>query len=394
MATAKNLQAILDNKIVSASLDRCQRIDRIIEQALAMWEADLSKRRPAPAYTTGVDDQLVYQGTDLDLFSILMALSQRKAVINIPDYERLRASSLCSNQHVISDGNRHGQVIRLVSNKDTHAFSVLINDYNVIEIAKDSDKLGAPRSFALVDDSGQFYKGWERVEWFPIKTEKDWLKERKLEIEPDVIEFKYFVHPALASSIYGSPYLATKFLALRIADQASHYRKIAQNLKEEGVKLPPVKGKEEVIYWKQGTTTPIKVQNLEAKLIFPGYKGEYPVYGIEDAGDNISKVKPYKKMPTDLKGKREVLRYALLISKKLSYKYGPIVRAPVRAVELAFFKYGFNKERREIKPGWAVPDWNRGYKLPNGRVRWSQLRLNDYVKLLYRIRETTAHRRI
>ncbi len=394
MATAKTLQNILDHPIVSASLDRTKRINHVIERALAMWEADLSERHPAPAYTTNFDGEPIYQGTDLDLFSVALALSQRRAVINIPDYGRLRASSLKSNQYVIDNKNRHGQVIRLISNLNTHAFSALIKDYNVIEITKGIEKVGAPRSFALVDDSGQLYEGWKKFEWYPIQKEKKFIQERKVEVEPDIIEFKYFVHPALASSIYGSPYLAMKFLALRIADQASHYRKIAQKLKEEGVKLPPVKGKEEIIYWKQGTTTPIKVQNLEAKLIFPGYTGEYPVYGIEDTGDNISKVKLYKKMPNDLKGKREVLRYASLISKKLSYKYGPMVRLPVRAVELAFFKYGFDKEGNEKKPGWAVPEWDKNYKLPNGRIRWNQLRLNNYVELLYRTRETTVHRRV
>jgi len=114
---------------------------------------------------------------------------------------------------------------------------------------------------------------------------------------------------------------------------------------------------------------------------------------------------PFEKSPIEggmmffKKGKTEVLRYALWVSRKLSRTYGPMVRAPARAVELAFFLYGFRSPVKEPgtekKPGWAVPDWQRAYREgPRTRINWSMLELNPYVKLLYRIRESTVHVRV
>lgn len=397
---AKTLKHILDNPIVSASLDRSRRIDELIAPVMAFWEADLEERRPAPAYIKGVDGEPVYQGTDMDMITVLMALSQRRAVVNIPNYERLRKSSLRSNQYVVSGENRHGQIIRPVSHLDTHSFSVLIKDFNVIETKKGKEIVGAPRNFSVVDDHGELYDGWESLEWRANKKEEEFIKKHKLEAYRDTIEFRYFVHPALAASFYGSYYLSTKALAIRIADQAAHYKKVAQYLRKRGIRLPPPKDKEHVVHWKEGDTKPISVQNLEARLILPPYHGKYPIYGIDEFKEGEKpKVEIYKKMPSDrdLKNRRKVLRYALWASKKLVRKYGPMVRFPVRAVELAFFLYGIKPDKekgREIIPGWEIPKWQKDYIENGGRINWNMLEFNPDVKLIYRIRETTARTRI
>ena len=98
-------------------------------------------------------------------------------------------------------------------------------------------------------------------------------------------------------------------------------------------------------------------------------------------------------MPNDRVNKRRILQYSEYISNGLSNIYGPMIRAPVRATELAFFLYGMESKRGgEIRPGWDVPKWNRDYKEgPRTRILWNQLELNDHVDLLYRVRETTAH---
>jgi hypothetical protein len=389
MPVAQSLQNLLDNPLVATCLDRSQLIKPCLNSVLNMWRADLTNRRPAPAYIAGVNRESMYQGTDLDLLSVLMTLSQRRAVINIPSYENLRKSSLKSNQHVVTRENRHGKIIKPISNMDTHAFSIMMMDFNIAETRRGRERIGAPRNFALVDDSGNFYDGWQGLEWISSKEENQFIAENQLEVYPDSLEFTHFVHPSLAFSFYGSPYLITKTLASRIADQASHYRKLAQQLRKKGIKLRRPSGgrDEEVKSWTEGETRPQKVKNLEAKLILPEFIGSYPLMGVKEDGHTIQ---TYDKMPPSREAQRDILRYSKWISRKLSFRYGPMVCTPMRAVELAFFKYGF-KGDQELKPGWAVPDWNRDFKeKPKSRNKWNILELNPHVQLLYRIAEKTA----
>jgi len=389
---AKSLENILDNPIVAASLDRSQRINDVINQVISHWSVDLDKRHPAPAYIGGEDENPDYLGTDLDMFSFLMSLSQRRAVINIPDYERLRKSSLASNQIVIANQNRHGQLLWIQSNPDTHAFSTEMIDYNVLEIKNGKERVGAPRQFAVVDDFGELYDGWTSIEWHSSEQENKFIKENNLEIIPGTMEFNYFVHPNKAFSFYGSPYIATKVLSMRIKDQASFYRKLAKQLDAEGVKLMfPEEEKEPVTYRYEGETIPQKVRNLEARLIIPDFHREYPIIGME-MHDRKREFTPFDKMPDSPREKASVLRYSKWIARRLSYRYGPPVRAAARAVEMAFFKYGLNSNKGgEINPGWPVPGWDRDYKVePGTRIKWNKLQINDYVQLLYRTRETTA----
>jgi hypothetical protein len=393
---AKSLENILDNPIVAASLDRSQRIYGVINQVILHWSVDLSKRHPAPAFIGSEDENPDYLGTDLDLFSFLMSLSQRRAVINIPDYENLRKSLLASNQTVITNENRHGQLLWIESNAETHAFSTEMMDYNVLEIRKGKEIVGAPRKFAVVDDFGELYDGWTRYEWHSSEQEDKFIEENDLERIQGVLEFNYFIHPNRAFSFYGSPYIATKILAMRIKDQASFYRKRAKQLKAEGVKLMfPGEEKEPVTYEYEGETIPQTIQTLEAKLIIPDFHGEYPIIGME-IHNRKREFTIFDKMPDNPREKASILRYSKWVSRKLSYRYGPLVRAAARAVELAFFKYGLNSSKgSEIRPGWQVPDWNRNFREgPRTRIDWNQLILNDYVHLLYRTRETTAQIRV
>lgn len=386
---AKSLENILDNPIVAVSLDRSQPISGAIDQVIDHWSVDLSKRNPAPAV---VEDDPDYEGTDFDLFSFFMFLSQRRAVLNIPDYENLRKSSLASNQIVIARENRHGQLLWLESGSKTHTFHIEMIDYNVLATRGGKEIVGAPRKFAVVDDFGELYDGWTRYQWYSSEQEDKFIKENNLERVPGTLEFNYFVHPNRAFSFYGSPYMATKILAMRIKDQASFYRNLAKQLVAEGVKLMfPEEENEPVTYEHRGQTMPQIVQNLEAKMIIPDFHGEYPIVGMER--HNGTRVfSQFDKMPDDLREKASVLRYSKWVSDKLSYRYGPPVRAAARAVELAFFKYGLTTNNGyETRPGWPVPDWDRDFREgPRKRIDWNRLQLNDYVQLLYRVRETTV----
>ena len=179
---------------------------------------------------------------------------------------------------------------------------------------------------------------------------------------------------------------------MRMKDQASFYRERTKQLRGEGVKLMfPEEEEERVKYGYEGETVSQKVKNLEARLIIPDFHGEYPIIGMEIHGGK-KVFTPFDGMPDNPRKKASVLRYSIWIADKLSYRYGPQVRAAARAVELAFFKYGLDSCRGgEIRPGWSVPDWNRDVKEgPTTRIGWNQLKLNDDVQLLYRTRDTTV----
>lgn len=410
-AVAKTLEQILDNPIVATALDRSKDIRETVDKVVEYWSVDLSKRHPAPAVIE-TEEGLVHAETDLDLFSFLAALSQRNAVINIPSYDNLRKSTLKSNEVVVGTENRHGQLFGVRSNANTHSFPVLIKDYNVMKIVNGKEIIGSSRHFSVVDDSGHLYEGWSNIGWNSTAAEDKFISDNRLEAFQGSLDFNYFVHPNRAFSFYGSPYIASKILARRITDQASFYRRIANQLLSEGITfLSPsdkrqedelteggtslqdqnVERQDEVTYESRGEMTPVKVTNLEAKLLIPDFHGEYPLRGMEDENGN-RKIFHYDKMPDDRENKARVLRYSKVISDRLSYTYGPRVRTPVRATELAFFLYGTeSRKEREIKPGWDVPEWNRDYREgPRTRIHWNQLVLNENVQLLYRIRQTTA----
>jgi len=400
MAVAKTLEHILDDGLVKRIMDRSQPIREVIDQVLSIYKADLKNRKPAPVYLVAPDGTEIHQATDFDLFTFFMALSGAKTIINIPDYERMREKSSSTNRYSISENDRHGNVVRLVSHKESHSFSALIMDQQTLEFRGNGrNRTGAPTNFALVDDSGQLYEGLKGFEWVVYPELDDFIKRNRLETSKDSLKFQYFVTPALASSFYSSRYLAAKILEARVEDQISGYKKLIKKLREKDIKLspPPDEDEEPIGYWKGGDKKSLGTKNLEAKLVIPEFKGKYKIYGFESyRKDEKPKLIEYEKMPTDKENLRKVLRYALSMVRKLTYTYGPMVRVPTRAVELAFFLYGFknpenNEPGTETKPGWDVPDFVRDYKEgPKKRIMWNMLEYNPEVQLLYRIKETTT----
>lgn len=397
MAIATTLRDIMGDPIVAQVMDKGQRVNNLVDRLEADWRVDLEHRRPAPVYLETPDGMPIVQTTDLDLFTVMMSLAQGRRVINIPHYDRQDVTSLRSDQFVISNENRHGQVKRLVSNRETHNFCVMIQDYNVLQVTDGRQRVGAPRDFTIVNDAGEFYEGWSSLNWFSSPEEDAFLQEHNLVPFKDSIDFQYFVHPALALSFFGRRYLRSKMLARRLDIQRKYYYDEAEQLMEEGIHLPAGEGTKPISS-KEGKTRPVKVVNLEAKLHAPDLSGKWPVFGIDYKKGEKKKFVRYERKPRDRRELVKILRYDLWLANKLKTVYGPIVRVPVRAVELAFFLYGFKDELRtpgsEIIPGWKVPEWARDYReTPRSRIRWNVLPYNDHVRLLYRLRETTVRRR-
>lgn len=400
MAVAKNLLQVLQHPLVLRALDRSQPIEEIIEDAYGKWVQHVydlyRKRHPAPAYNVRPDGARVYQATDYDFLTHAIVLSKRSTVINIPWHENLRPGSSSSDRRVVADENRHGQLLRVVSHKGSHSFSVLIMDYMTTKGKPGREKVGAPTNFAVIDDSGNLYNDWSGFDWNETPEEARFIKDNGLEAFRGVIKFRYAVTPALAASFYSQKYLVPAIIeGARRLDEVNHHKELVQELRDQGIKLPPPPDDEKVIYLKESAKKSMKVENLEAKVLLPDgvFKGKYPLYGIEPfQKGKTPKLKRYTGMPVTLKGKQEILRYCLWHLKKLAHKYGPMIRLPTRTIELAFFLYGRNEDGTEIKPTWPVPEWTRDFKeKPRGK-KWNRLDLQN-VQLLYRIRNSTVYHR-
>ena len=66
-----------------------------------------------------------------------------------------------------------------------------------------------------------------------------------------------------------------------------------------------------------------------------------------------------------------------------------MVRAPVRAAELAFFLYGRDENGKPKKPGWDIPKWDSTMQ-KNSPLTWDRLAIEPQVHLLYRTRESSV----
>jgi len=390
MKTAKTLRNILENPVVQTCLDKSQSIDSLVRKVGGEWSADLVARRPAPAYRESVDGHMVYKGTDLDLFTVMNALAQREAVINIPRYDSMTITKLRDDQRLVSKTNRHGQVFGTIANANVHSFSTRIKDYNVIQTnQKGKEEVGAFRNFALVDPSGRMYDGWRTIEFKATPEEEQFFEEKNLYTMPETIAIKSFVHPNLAMALFGSRYLETKALANRVSDEAKFYRTLAGILRNAGVNLggsekPSVK----TFVAEDQDLEKVTVESLEAKLVLPEATGEYPLLGIDKNG----KLKHYEAVSSNYTTKQNILRFAEKRANGLSYSVGPRINAPVRAVELAFyldgFKGGLRESGNEKDPAWGIPDWVRNYREgPKTRIEWNALEIAPKVALLYRIKE-------
>ena len=262
-------------------------------------------------------------------------------------------------------------------------------------------RVGHPRNFSVVNVCGIWLKGWEYLEFKPDEKENEFFTKNKLWGEDNSIEFKNFVHPALFLAAFGSRYYETKSLLVRITDEAKFYKEKAQEIRDLGVKRPrfyystggnffvDFGVKSEFLDKDEEDIVKVGVPNLEAKIWLPDFIGDYPLLGI-DENNHIIK---YKTMPS--KSEYEHLQNILVFSerrvKELTYKIGWRLQDCVRAVELAFFLYGFDKDKNpklnEIP--WDIPEFSDFKEKPRAKNIYLTLDFGDGIRWGYRLRETT-----
>ncbi len=339
---AKTLKSTINNPIIAKIIDKSCSIDNIIDTVKNYWGYDLFTRKPGPAYKKGV-----FVGTDLDLAVFLYALIGRDAVINIPSYKSMRQTKVTEGVMLSSKENRHGQLLSLVSNKNTFIFSIKVKDMNVMS----SEEVGGFRTFSLTTFDGSWYSGWKNLQFMPSAKENAFLAKTAIVTDNSII-FKNFIHPNRWTSMYGQYYFITKLLIDRLTAEGAHYNKEIKRMLAEGVEYP-----DEAPAKKWPASTPagdkksITVDAFVAEVDFPDDGSEFITY--ENTVDNL----------VDLTAKR----------KYYVYNVSPHLRFMTRATEQAFNNHIMDKGIN-VMPSWFQNvTWEEGYKEKGKRIAWNRL---------------------
>ncbi len=267
---AKTLKNVLDNPTMVGVMDRHIDPSTLVDVVADWWGFDMYTRKPGPALRDGV-----FVGTDLDLACFMSAIADRGAVINIPTYKSMRPKTIREGQRVISDKNRHGQIINLVSNKDLFSFGVKILDANVVT----TDTVGEPRAFSLTDPSGEWHSGWSTIAWDPSAKENQFLQENDLWLGNRII-FKNFVHPNRWTSFFGQYYFMTKALIERLTEQGKNFHGQIKRMLADGITYP-TEGEGSQKKWPKSEREAgksVKFRSLQVEVDIPEYDGVYPEF--------------------------------------------------------------------------------------------------------------------
>lgn len=340
------------NKPVSDEL-----VGAILAQSVMSWEG----RNPSPA----LDPDGNFQATDLDLFSFLVPLAMRGAVIEIPRYHNRRKIVVRQGERKIG-ANQFGKVTGLISNKDVLSFSVRLFDMTIAKTdqATGQENLGAHRNYMIVDCDGFWYDGWDKIVFNPTAPENAFLREKDL-WTGNTIYFKYYVHPNRWQSIFSAQHLLKLLLVERMDEEAKFYKSEMKRLEEKRISLPPgVKPDYQALVY-EGETDEIRVNTIEFEIDRPEFFGNYKA--VENSQNGLAAA--YERQ------------------KYLIYSLKPAVRFAIRANEAAYFRNGLER----MAPWMEGRDWVRGWRAPRGRVDWMFLRLSPDMALRYRLKEVKQH---
>ncbi len=345
--TLKNL--VRNNAAMQLILDRESKLTDTIEEVKKYWTVDMYTRKPGPALVDGI-----FKGTDLDLACFLTALSERGAVLNIPVYKSMRPKTIKEGERISSNKNRHGKILKLVSNKDVFSFSLNMLDMNVMT----SESVGEPRTFSLTTPDGNWYDGWKTIQWDPSVKENQFLTENKLWTENSVV-FKHFIHPNRWISLYGKHYFVTKALINRLTEQATDNFKQIKRMLADGIEYPKT-GKGTPKVWPKTSKEagkPVVFESLEVEIDLP--KNDTEFLQLESTQENLINLTEQRRKwnSTDI----------------------PTLRFATRITEYAFYKYGLTKEGKEKMPAWLSggTKWDRNFKLPRKQILWDRLKYDQ-----------------
>jgi hypothetical protein len=332
--------------------DRSQDVRACCGRVADAWKYNIADRSFGPAYA---DPETGRFTTELDLAVFLAALAERRAVITLSKYKTRRAATHTEGEVVVSKDNRHGRLMRLVSNKSTWGMSVTVFDANVIT----TGDVGKPRTFFIQDIDGTWYEEWKTIRFL---ADTDF--EKKLFENTHEVTFKYFVHPMRWPSVYGRPYALAKVAIDRLSDQDRFLKAEQKRLREALSIAPPEWPKSE----KVGGEKKITVWAFETKADFD-FTGEYVPYPeTQDALDEIGLLRSrVRELQTNLRFHTRCSEYAF-------WSEG-VLKSMSEDDVLAYLKGETSLALR--KPAWGG-DFVPGYKeTPKARTFWSVLDHDD-----------------
>jgi len=336
---AKSIKDLMESPTVSIIQDPSSNIMDAVENVLGYWNYDLMSRKPGPAYTSDG----IFIGTDLDLACFLYALKERGAVLNLPEYKGFRQIKFKEGQSLVSKSNRHGKIVGLVSNRNNFTFSIRILDSNIIS----SESVGDFRTFSLTHFDGDWYDGWQKIEFLPDAKENKFMTENKLWSGNSVM-FKNFVHPNRWVSFFGKHYIESKLLIQRLTEERSHLNSIKKKMIEAGIDYPLSDSPSAPKSYIDSTVDKgkqIKVKSFNVEIDFPKKEGKFENY--EESSSNLKAVS-------------DLWKYFGKVVESLQFM--------TRATELAHFN------APDRFPSWLKNvSWENDYVQKGKRIKWDRL---------------------
>lgn len=337
---AQSIKTILTNPLFLQIMDKSKDITPVTQEVLGWWDYDLFTRKPSPAY----DEYGVFKGTDLDLACFLYALAGRGAVINIPTYKSHTQTKQRKDQQLKSKYNRHGELLNVGANKLFFSFNINVMDQNVIG----EDKVGDFRTFSLTDKAGDWYEGWQTIQFEPTLKENRFITESKMWSGHQIV-FKNFIHPNRWTSFFGHHYVLTKMLIERLVDQAAFMNSEVKRIQAAGIDFPPKGDKPAAHDYDYGEAVQKTFDAFEVMIYTPEVllQGDYEFYPETQEG----LIRAY----ADRKGLNAIISR---------------LRFMTRASEYAHYK---NPDRM---PAWFKNvKWEEDFTIPGKRIKWQRLKL-------------------
>lgn len=333
----------------------------VLDEINNYWIFSLDKRKPNVIFEE--DGTAV---TTLDLLTFLYSLEDRGAVIKIPNYRSLRPTvSPAKKGEMIVSKDRFGKIIELRSNMNTFNFSIMIKDAAVI----DSESVGKPRLFTITDFDGEWFGGWDRLDFIPDAVENKYILENFLVNDDKSITFDKFISSSRWVSFFSKHYILTKYAIQMLKERSKFYNKLLKEMKNSGkIKFPNLSPPDVAEFDEDQNDVNIKKD--------PGKKTKVIHFNVEvDLPENDTK------FDEDIKFNLKEYNRIYELRKKVN-RFVAKLQVMTRAAEYGHWK------NQTAKPSWIKVNWEDNYKTTEkSRTIWNRLVLINKKNMFVAIRK-------
>jgi hypothetical protein len=338
-----------NHPLVTQIMDRSIPLtEKFCQQVMSLTQMSYHGRNPKPSVLKNGQ----VRKTNLDLLSLLADLHKRSARVEITSYNnQLPWQAYASEQHV-GGTKRFGHITGLISHREHLSFSIQMKDESVLKSSGNTPTAGAYRTYMLADYAGAWHNGWHGFTWDMSPAEEAYLTRRKLLADGNV-GYEDYVHLNRRQSVMGAPYLILKLLWQRIEDELSFFEAELKRLEREGIECP--KDLESPTRYKlaEGESQSVEVPTFTMCLDGLDYTGEYIHVSNDELGYRLA---------------NRTIRF-------LAQKLRPTVQFMMRADEVAFYRFGLEKD--------FVSNWIKGPQWNHSGARTARIALGDTLTLSY-----------